>query len=49
MLGSGGGGLLAFYCPDETKSRVKEAIARKGLRYTNYSFDSEGVKALVNI
>ena len=49
ILGAGGGGFLAIYCPNEVKNRVREAMTAEGLREMDYDFDMEGVKVLVNI
>jgi len=49
IMGAGGGGFFAFYCPEEKKNRVREALAAEGLREMDYQFDLEGAKLLVNI
>ena len=48
-MGAGGGGFFAFYCPDETKNKVRRALNAEGLRETDYEFDMEGAKVLINI
>jgi D-glycero-alpha-D-manno-heptose-7-phosphate kinase len=49
IMGAGGGGFFAFYCPDETKNNVREALVTNGLKEMDYQFDTEGAKLLVNI
>jgi D-glycero-alpha-D-manno-heptose-7-phosphate kinase len=49
IMGAGGGGFFAFYCPDEAKNKVREALAAEGLREMDFQFDMEGAKLLVNI
>jgi len=49
IMGAGGGGFFAFYCPGKTKNKVRKAMEIEGLREMYYSFDMEGVKVLVNI
>jgi D-glycero-alpha-D-manno-heptose-7-phosphate kinase len=49
IMGAGGGGFFVFYCPDETKNRVRKAMITEGLREMDYDFDMEGVKVLINI
>lgn len=48
IMGAGGGGFFMFYCPLASKARVREALAREGLREMPYDFDYEGAKVLVN-
>jgi len=49
VMGAGGSGFFLFYCPNDAKNRVREALAKEGLREIAYDFDMEGAKALVNI
>lgn len=49
VMGAGGSGFFIFYCPNDAKGRVKEAMAKEGLRETAFDFDLEGAKVLVNI
>lgn len=49
VMGAGGSGFFMFYCPNHTKSRVREAMAKEGLREVAFDFDLEGAKVLVNI
>jgi D-glycero-alpha-D-manno-heptose-7-phosphate kinase len=48
IMGAGGGGFFMFYCPNSTKSSVRQAMAEAGLRELPYDFDFEGTKVLVN-
>jgi D-glycero-alpha-D-manno-heptose-7-phosphate kinase len=49
LMGAGGGGFLMFYCPDETRDRVRERLRERGLREMSFQFDTEGTKVLLNI
>lgn len=49
IMGAGGGGFFALYCPNEAKNEVREAMTAEGLREMDYEFDVEGAKVLVNI
>jgi D-glycero-alpha-D-manno-heptose-7-phosphate kinase len=44
-LGTGVGGFLMFYSDDNTK--LRQAMAREGLRETHFNFDFEGSKVVV--
>jgi D-glycero-alpha-D-manno-heptose-7-phosphate kinase len=48
IMGAGGGGFFMFYCPHETKARVRKALAEAGLRELHYDFDPHGAKVLMN-
>lgn len=48
VIGAGGGGFLALYCPPESKEGVRRALAAEGLREMPYEFDFQGAKVLVN-
>jgi D-glycero-alpha-D-manno-heptose-7-phosphate kinase len=48
IMGAGGGGFFMFYCPNQSKARVRKALAEQGLREMPYDFDFEGAKVLVN-
>ena len=48
IMGAGGGGFFMFFCPAQSKARIREALAREGLREMPYDFDYEGAKVLVN-
>lgn len=48
IMGAGGGGFFMFYCPSQSKAKVRKALAEEGLREMPYDFDFEGAKVLVN-
>lgn len=48
IMGAGGGGFFMFYCPNNKKIKVRQALAEAGLRELPYDFDFEGTKVLVN-
>jgi D-glycero-alpha-D-manno-heptose-7-phosphate kinase len=48
IMGAGGGGFFMFYCPNQSKAKVRKALAGQGLREMPYDFDFEGAKVLVN-
>jgi D-glycero-alpha-D-manno-heptose-7-phosphate kinase len=48
IMGAGGGGFFMFFCPKNSKNRVREMMARQGLREMPYDFDFEGAKVMVN-
>ncbi len=48
VMGAGGGGFFMFYCPNGTKSRLREALAAEGLKEIRLGIDFEGAKVLVN-
>jgi len=48
IMGAGGGGFFMFYCPNQSKAKVRKELAAKGLREMPYHFDFEGAKVLVN-
>ena len=49
IMGAGGSGFFMFHSPDKTKVKVREALAREGLREMAFDFDVEGAKLLANI
>jgi len=49
IMGAGGGGFFAFYCPSEAKNKVRKAMTVEGLKERDYEFDIEGAKVLINI
>lgn len=48
IMGAGGGGFFMFYCPNNHKVRLRQAMAADGLREMPFDFDFEGAKVLVN-
>ena len=49
LIGAGGGGFLMFYCNNNHKPKLIEAMQKTGLRWESFYFDSAGAKILVNI
>jgi D-glycero-alpha-D-manno-heptose-7-phosphate kinase len=48
LCGSGGGGFLYMYCPNGTRSLVKQALQKDGLTFFDYDFDYQGAKIMVS-
>jgi D-glycero-alpha-D-manno-heptose-7-phosphate kinase len=48
LIGAGGGGFFMFYCENNHKLRVIEAMKKCGLRWEQFGFDFDGAKILVN-
>lgn len=48
IMGAGGGGFFMFFCPNQSKAKIRKALAEEGLREMPYDFDYEGAKVLVN-
>jgi D-glycero-alpha-D-manno-heptose-7-phosphate kinase len=44
ISGAGGGGFMIFYCPQNAKYKVKNALLKLGGRFENYSFVNEGLR-----
>jgi len=44
ISGAGGGGYMFFYCPDETKWAVAEALEKMGAQAVDFGFDLEGMQ-----
>ena len=44
ISGAGGGGYMFFYCPDETKYDVAEALEKLGAQAVDFGFDLEGMQ-----
>ena len=44
LLGAGGGGFLLFYCPEERKDKLYEALS--GMRSFSFGFDRDGSKII---
>ena len=49
LVGAGGGGFLMFYCRNNDKPGLSEAMKKMGLRPVRFHFDFEGAKILVNM
>ncbi|MBI4318526.1 MAG: galactokinase [Chloroflexi bacterium] len=48
LMGAGGGGFLMFYCPNNHKVGLRQAMRSEGLREMAFDFDLEGAKVMVN-
>jgi D-glycero-alpha-D-manno-heptose-7-phosphate kinase len=48
VMGAGGGGFFMFFCPNQSKARVRKALSGAGLREIAYDFDFDGAKVMVN-
>lgn len=44
ISGAGGGGFMIFYCPANTKYKVKQALESFGGKHRNYQFTKHGLK-----
>ena len=49
LIGAGGGGFFMFYCDNNDKSKLVEAMQKIGLRWERFHFDFDGTKILANI
>jgi len=49
IMGAGGGGFFMFYCHNNDKAKVYQAIKKIGLRPMRFHFDFEGAKILINM
>jgi len=45
IMGAGGGGFFLFYCEDK-KDKLRQAMAKEGLKEDPFHFDLEGVKII---
>ena len=48
LVGAGGGGFFMFYCSNQDKPKLVEAMEKMGLRRERFHFDFDGAKILVN-
>jgi D-glycero-alpha-D-manno-heptose-7-phosphate kinase len=44
LLGAGGGGYVAFYCPTNKQHEVRAALEQIGASFSDFSFDKHGVQ-----
>ena len=44
ISGAGGGGFMIFYCPNNTKYKVREALEQFGGVHRTYSFTKHGLR-----
>jgi D-glycero-alpha-D-manno-heptose-7-phosphate kinase len=49
LMGAGGGGFLMFYCPNDCKPRVRQALNAEGLQEMRFAIDDDGAKVIVNL
>lgn len=49
LVGAGGGGFLAVYCPEDRRDEITRALSAEGLREMPYDFDFEGAKVVANL
>jgi len=49
IMGAGGGGFFIFYCVNNDKARLSQAMKKMGLQPMKVHFDLEGAKILVNM
>ncbi len=43
ISGAGGGGFMFFYCPEDSRYRVKEALSHYGGKFVKFTFTSDGL------
>jgi D-glycero-alpha-D-manno-heptose-7-phosphate kinase len=48
IMGAGGGGFLLLCCDNGKRKQLRSAMEEEGLRFTDFRFDWEGSKVLVN-
>ncbi len=48
LVGAGGGGFFMFYCENNHKPKIIEAMNKCGLKWEKFRFDFDGAKILVN-
>ena len=48
LIGAGGGGFFMFYCDNNDKPKLVEAMQKMGLRWERFHFDFDGSKIMVN-
>lgn len=49
IIGAGGGGFFMFYCPNNEKLQLCQAMKKMGLKPMKFHFDFEGAKILANM
>jgi D-glycero-alpha-D-manno-heptose-7-phosphate kinase len=49
LMGAGGGGFLMFYCPNDCKPRLRQALNAEGLREMRFAIEDDGAKVIVNL
>ncbi len=48
VMGAGGGGFFVLCCAEENQTRLRHALAVRGLKEMRYSFQSEGSRILID-
>jgi len=48
LMGAGGGGFFMFYCKNDEKNKVSEALKKMGLRRERFHVDWDGSRVLLN-
>ena len=48
LIGAGGGGFFMFYCENNHKPQLIEAMQEVGLKWERFHFDFDGSKIMVN-
>jgi D-glycero-alpha-D-manno-heptose-7-phosphate kinase len=49
IMGAGGGGFFLFYCPENGREKLVDALLRSGLKPMRFRFDFEGAKIVANL
>ncbi len=49
ISGAGGGGFMVFYCPENSKFSVIEALAKKGVIWQRYRFQTKGLETWTSL
>lgn len=49
IMGAGGGGFFMFYCHNNNKPKLSQAMKKMGLKPMKFRFDFEGANILVNM
>jgi D-glycero-alpha-D-manno-heptose-7-phosphate kinase len=44
LMGAGGGGHLLIYCKSDYEHKIKEALAQRGAKSIDFSFDFKGLR-----
>ena len=44
LLGAGGGGFLALYCPTDRHHELRQALEAIGGQFVDFAFDSDGLQ-----
>ncbi len=44
LLGAGGGGYFAIYCPTDCQHEVRATLEEMGAQFTDFAFDGDGLQ-----